>query len=290
MKRSTFTLTLSLALVVFASSLAQAATVQVTPGNMGTWAFYSTDSSGAINTGSNTGQMVNGPATPPLGTGSANLQTASGGGDGSEQLRNSDWAGTPLSSLTTLSYSTYATSIGGDQLPFLNLYINYTGGTARDDRLWFEPVYSSATAGNGNPYAPQGPIALNTWQTWDTIHGMWYSDNGVPNGNAGPNGPGSNAITLQAFEAAFPLATIINDPGQGGLGGIRIASGFSSPSDNYNTNVDAFSIGTAGGTTTYDFNLQSVPEPASLALAGIGFFGLGTFAVARRWKRWRIAG
>ena len=285
MRRYNLALMLAITAGVVAPSPADAGTVQVTPSSMGTWAFYSTDSSGSLNTGSNTGQMVNGPFTPPLGTGSANLQTSSGGGDGSEQLRNSDWAGTPLSSLTSLSYSTYATSIGGDQLPFVNLYISQSGGTTRDDRLWFEPTYSSSTAGNGNPYTFQGPIALNTWQSWDMLQGMWYSDSTLPNGMSGPNGPGSNAITLQAYIAAFPNAKIVEDTSLG-AGGIRIASGFSSPSDSYNTYVDAFTIGTAGGTTTYDFNLTPVPEPGSLALAGIGLLGLSAYAAtARRRKR-----
>jgi hypothetical protein len=275
--------------LLLAGRMAVADTVVVTPGNMGTWAFYSTDSSGTINTGSGVGQMVTGPGTPPLGIGSANLNVGAGNGDQSVQLRNSDWAGTRLDALTSLSYSTYATSDNGSQLPFVNLYLNYGTGTSRDDRLWFEPVYSSSTAGNNNPFPAQGPVALSTWQTWDMLKGMWYSDSGTPNSRAfpaDPNGPGDHAITLGDFLAAHPNATIINDPGQGGLGGIRIASGFASPADDFNTNVDAFTIGTNSLTKTYNFEpaAAAVPEPSRIiALAGLG--GMALLGLAWRLRR-----
>src|SRR6185369_9029886 len=97
-------------LLLSAVAPAWAVTTVVSPGNMNGWTFYSTDSSGVVNTGSATGDLVNGPATPPLGTGSAHFMTAAGAGNGSEQLRNTSWSGTLLSSITTLSYSTYATA------------------------------------------------------------------------------------------------------------------------------------------------------------------------------------
>jgi hypothetical protein len=257
--------------VVFSALLvgriAVADIVDVTPNNMGTWAFYSTDAGGAINMGSGSGQMVDGPGTPPLGIGSANLNVGANNGDQSVQLRNSDWAGTRLDALTSLSYSTYATSWNGSQLPFVNLYLNYGTGTTRDDRLWFEPTYSSAGAGNGNPN-PQANVAQGQWQTWNMLTGMWYAEDGN-------SGPGSNAITFAAYLALHPDATIINDPSQGGLGGIRIASGFASPEDNFNTNVDAFTIGTSSGTTTYNFEPAAVPEPSRvIALVGLGGMAL----------------
>lgn len=256
------------------ASAAFATTVVVDPNNMDGWSFYSTDSSGALNTGTASGQMVYGPATPPLGVGSANLVTGPGAGDGSAQLRNVDWSGTPLASLTSLSYSTYATSIGGDQLPFLNLYVSTTGNGIYNDRLWFEPVYSGAGAGNGNTN-PQPNIALNQWQSWDALSGMWYTDSMSPNANAfpaDPNGPGDHAITFAEFVAANPNATIVNP--SVGVGGIRFASGFSSPSDNYNTNIDAFTIGVNGVNTTYDF--EPVPEPSTWLGGALGLAALGS--------------
>ena len=50
------------------------ADVIVTPTSMGAWAFDHRDANGIVDSNSNgVGAMVNGPATPPLGTGSVDL-------------------------------------------------------------------------------------------------------------------------------------------------------------------------------------------------------------------------
>jgi hypothetical protein len=250
--------------MLLASETVGAAVVVVSPANMNGWTFYTTDVNGAVGMGSgtDTAQMVTGPATPPLGTGSANLATGSGHGDESAQMRTRDWAGTPLADLTALSYSTYVTAWNGQQVPYLTIWVSTTGGSTYDDRLWFEPDYSSAGASNPNPFTPQGPPALNQWQSWDALRGMWYNDNG-------PSGPGSNAITLATYLATYPNATIVNRDES--LGGLRITTGFASDTDNFNAYVDNFTVGTAAGTTTYDFE---TPEPATMTLLGIGAVAL----------------
>jgi hypothetical protein len=101
------------AICAIMASVSFGSEVVVSPSNMDSWAFYATDNGGIINQGSGTGEMVTGPATPPLGTGSAHLLTPANGGDQSVQLRNSSWAGTKIADLTSLSYSTYATAWNG---------------------------------------------------------------------------------------------------------------------------------------------------------------------------------
>ncbi len=136
---------------------------------MGSWAFDNRDVNGIV--GANpTGQgaMVSGPGAPPIGTGSAQLATGNGaaGGDGAEELRSTGYAGTLLSSLTALSYSTYVTANNGQQFPYFGLMISLTGGSTVDDIIFFEPPYQ--TPGTGNSGLPnQGATALNTWQTWN---------------------------------------------------------------------------------------------------------------------------
>lgn len=244
----------------------------VSPGNMNGWTIYTTNSSGALNTGSGIGDFVTGPATPPLGTGSAHLQTPSGGGDQSVQFRNIGWAGTRVDTLTELSYSTYASAWNGQQLPYLTIWLDTDGIAGTDDRLWFEPDYSSAGAGNGNPN-PQPNAALGTWQTWDALGGMWYSDDHA--------GPGSNAITLSAYLTLEPNATIV-DAVPGTVGGIRITSGFASAADSFNANIDEFTIGTSVSSITYDFEPAAVPEASPMLLGGLAASVAGLGLGARR--------
>jgi len=244
----------------------------VTPGNMNGWTIYTTDDSGSLsNPGSGMGNFVTGPATPPLGTGSGHLMTPVGGGDQSVQFRNVGFAGTKIADLTSLSYSTFASAWNGQQLPYLTIWLN-TG-----DRLHFEPTYSAAGAGNGNPN-PQANPALNTWQTWNALAGMWYSDE-VP-------GPGSNAYSLAQYLSLPGNADATIVDAAPGIGGIRLTSGFTSPGETFDTNIDNFTIGTLSGTTTFDFEATAVPE------AGAFVFGTmlcGVVGLAYGYRRF-VAG
>src|SRR5688500_11481080 len=97
---------IALALAVLVSPLlASAATTIIHPADMDGWAFFQETPTGS-------GAMVNGPGTPRIGSGSANLIVDSTGG---EILAKSAYQGTPLEDITELEYSTYRTS-GGSAL------------------------------------------------------------------------------------------------------------------------------------------------------------------------------
>jgi hypothetical protein len=258
----------ALAAVPLAPRVAAAATT-VTSGNMGDWAFDNRDSGGVVGANPTAGGgMVSGPATPPLGTGSANLFTGTGitGGDGAEELRNTGYNGVLLSSITSLSYSTYVTSWNGQQAPYLTLEIAPHAGAPADSdlRLFFEPAYQTPTSGNAS-LPDQGPVSLNTWQTWNALTGGWWS-------NAGGGTPGTGVISLADYITLHPDAVLANT--SDGLGAVQLRVGFASAANQFNGNVDNVLIGVNGNDTTYDFEVAQVPEPPAAALLGAGLLGL----------------
>jgi hypothetical protein len=249
--------------------LAAAATVTVTSGNMGDWAFDNRDAGGTVGANPTAGGgMVTGPATPPLGTGSARLFTGTGitGGDGAEELRNTGYDGVLLSSITSLSYSTYVTSWNGQQAPYLTLEIAPSAGAPADSnlRLFFEPAYQTPTSGNAS-LPDQGPVSLNTWQSWNALTGGWWS-------NAGGGTPGTGVISLADYIALHPDAVLANTAD--GLGAVQLRVGFASAGNQFDGNVDALKIGVSGSDTTYDFEAAPVPEPPAAALLAAGLLGL----------------
>jgi len=240
----------------------QASVTVVSPSNMNGWTFLTTDNSGAPAPGNgNTAQMVTGPGTPPLGTGSAQLATAANQGDSSAQINTSLYNGIALSSLTSLSYSTYDTVNNGQQFPYLKIYLN------NGDALYFEPPYQ--TAATGNPALPdQGPTVLNEWQTWNALSGGWWDDSG---GFTPGTGVGSLATYLSTNSAVL-------------IEGISLRVGYASPSDNFNGYVDNVTVGTASATTTYDFEPDStspVPEPTTFIAGALLLLPFGMAPLRR---------
>ena len=232
------------ALLALAPAAQASGTIVVKPSSLDGWAFNTTDDTGAVPSlyGAG-GGFVAGPATPPLGTGSAHLFTGTDGGE-SAQFRNTGYDGVPLASLTELVYSTYMTTSNGQQMPYLSLEISTDGSGTLDDRIFFEPPYQEPST--GNPSLPdQGASVLNTWQDWDALVGGWWANSGGGFPTTGCT-PGTGVCSLADYLAQYPAATIENKVD--GLGGIRLAVGFASAGDDFDGNVDGFAIGVSGDT------------------------------------------
>jgi hypothetical protein len=266
-----------------------AAAVIVSPGNLGDWQITASDGNTAPPPPS--AVFVVGPAVPPLGIGSLEFRLSPLGSDAA-QARNTAFAGTPLSSLNAFSYSTYVDQNNGGapgnggQAPYIILQVDYDNNGTIDDLLFFEPLYQSATFFPSNP---QGPIALDTWQTWNALAGGWYSVFGT----AG-SGPGSNVKPFNTFFTPAlggdADAEIVNSS-PSGLGGLRLVTGFGGPVDwgNFIGNIDNVTVGVLGGpTVNYDFEptaVVAVPEPGTFLLLGFGLVAVGVGARKKLGKK-----
>ncbi|MFN8512157.1 MAG: S-layer homology domain-containing protein [Thermomicrobiales bacterium] len=262
-KRARVGLTLAIILnLVFAALVfvpaVGAATVAVTPANLGSWTIQD-----ATCGGSNTGiyDFIAGPGTPPLGIGSARFRIGTDG-DSYGGFRSTDLDGVRLDDLDTLSYSTYVSANVDGQAPYMTLSIDadgegeFTPGAngSNDTTLFFEPVYQNGTYG-GDPVPNQGNVTLNTWQTWDAFHGGWWDNNGAG---------GPPLITLATFLAANPDAEIIS-PGNP-AGGLAVRAGCGGAAwANFVGNLDNLSTGRSLDNqpnervdTTYNFD--SIPQ------------------------------
>jgi hypothetical protein len=225
---------LSAALTALAlAGVAAAANVVVSPGHMDGWAVNN-DTCGAATTGSVA--FVNGPAAPPAGTGSVQF-TVGTNGDSYPTVRQSDYNGVKLSALTAFDYWTYVSHAGsGSQAAYVDLYVDNNNDGVRDDILTFEPVYQTS----------QGIVALNTWQHWNAVTGLWWSD--------AMGGP-PPLFTLASYIASHPDARIVNVGG----GGVILGAGCGGTAwAGFVGNADKLTI----GVNTYDFELtQPTPTP-----------------------------
>lgn len=204
---------------------ATASTVVVNPANMHGWVFVDDQTN---STATATGKMVNGPGSPPAGTGSAQI-SVSGLSQG-QIISNLAYAGTPLSSITNLDYWSYQSG------PTLALAFQFDvryhpSDTGYQGRLVFEPYQQST-----NPVG-------SGWQHWTNLtSGVWWASKTSAAGSSGLC-PQSNPCNWSQILSNWPHASILYNVL------FKAGSGWNA----FSGNVDAFTIGINGNNTTYDF-------------------------------------
>jgi Calx-beta domain len=237
------------------TSTPSSSTLVVNENNAHGWTFFQhlapADSgcgAGTVDTGSQS--FVNGPASPPAGTGSRKF-TVGSDGDSFEGYGQVGVSGTKLADVTALAYSTYVSQYGsGGQAPYFVIRLDYNNDTVTDDRFFFEPVYQDGTY-SGDPFPAQPALTLNTWQTWDALHGGWWSEN---DGFGGPP-----LRTLQQVVADHPDATLVNDGGAA----MRLSAGCGGAAwANFVGNADKVTLGVNGSDTTWNFEHVVPPTPS----------------------------
>ena len=177
-----------------------------------------------------TGAFVTGPGTPPLGVGSITLETPTSADK--VQLFNYDHVGTPLSQVSSMSYSTYRTAGTGQQVTAINVEVDVNGAAPGGfTTLVFEPVYNTT----------QGAVVNGQWQSWDAYNGgnaIWWSTRAI-----GGVCAFTCYVTWNQIVAANPDAVIV--------GGFGLNQGSGNPG--LVSSVDALHFDTPTTSVTYDF-------------------------------------
>lgn len=213
-------------------------TVLVSPANQNGWVFAD-DLPG---TGTGSGGFEAGPATPPLGAGSAFLTVDA---QGRHILGTAGYAGTRMDDLLGILYGSYQDNNSNTVVaPSFQFDIDYDlndAATAYQGRLVFEPYLSPA----------QGAVQQNVWQTWDARAGNWYGTRTtVTVGNvsvAQPCQPAS-PCTWQQVLAVFPDAGVRNNPASAIL--FKVGGPWA---PGFDGNVDALNLRHNGSLIQYNF-------------------------------------
>ena len=216
--------------------------VKVTEPSLQGWFFFN---EGPVGSGS----FVNGPGTPPIGPGSAQLVVDA---TGRHNLARIGPLGQPLAQITQLTYSSYQVSANPAAAINLSLQVDYNvtdTDNSYQGRLIFEPS-NSGTA-----------ILQNTWQAWDARAGLWYAS-GAPGNTLCTNTP-ATLCTWDQLLAAWPNLGIHNL-----VGAIIFRAGGPVDAD-FTGNVDNFILGIGADRTIYDFGpLVLGPTAASVSISG----------------------
>jgi hypothetical protein len=223
-----------------------------------TWFFYD-DTNDALDDA--LGGFVTGPASAPLGAGSAEI-TLGTTTDPRVDLASYQFAGTLLADITRLSYSAYSHAgvAGPTESPYFVFDVDFatTTLTGYEGRLVYVP-------------AANGGVPQNQWNAFDTLaggSGMWTWSHYANNGNAWPDGDTSEYRTWADIVSAFPGAGILAGTG---LAGVRV--GEPGPAL-YTGDIDDIVFGVTDGvntvTKTFDFEPTAAHEDAGPGGGGGG--------------------
>jgi hypothetical protein len=137
---------------------------RVTPNSLKGWIPFGED---AFSQDPSLTTFVNGPGTPPIGTGSVNLDPQAFGAfpeDGTQAvLRTLQYAGTRIADIARLGYYIFVPA-GGDP-PTMQLAV--TGANTGEPSGFMSIVY--VPGANGNPAVPDG-----TWTAQAPMDGFWF--------------------------------------------------------------------------------------------------------------------
>lgn len=125
------------------------------------------------------------------------------------RLRRGGYSGTLLSDLTVLKYSTFVVN---NAPTIMVLQIDVNGDEEKDFNIYYDPQESHQV----DYYVP---VVLNTWQQWDALHGLWWTEAAIIEGVP-------EAATIEEIIALYPNARIIDTPPSGHNGeGVRFTIG-----------------------------------------------------------------
>lgn len=205
-------------------------TVTVTTQNMNGWSFYDDTNESALTA---TGHMIKGPATPPLGIGSAELETTSPT-DGQILVKNA-YGGDKFADLTALSYSTYVKAGNGTIAPSVQFSVDQDvtdSNTGWQGRIVYEPYLN-------------GTVTDGQWQNWSTAGGQWWlTKPGLFGDQCGQSSP----CSLSTLISAYPNIGV-----NGGNNDQILFKAGTGWTTDFVGNVDALTVTFANSSTTYDF-------------------------------------
>jgi hypothetical protein len=207
--------------------------------------------------GTGTGTFENGPAAPPLGTGSFEASTPDA--SAKVQLFTDLYDGTQLAAVDGIGYSTYRDPSSTGFVPgevALNVRVDLNGDGTPDAYMVYEP------------YQDLGIAAVQTgvWQSWDAYRGgaaKWWLSNGA--GGCGQATPctwsaivaaNANANAQVKEGTSCGNATFPKPVCPGSLG-LNQGSG----NGGIVSNGDALYVSVGGNRTTFDLELTPPPPP-----------------------------